>query len=127
MENINFWEMVGSVVAALIAAYALIKVSRIDNQDRIRRGLWSLEEYLKTIGKCIKNPSKENLEEYESYYLLANLYADEELRAEFCKINEWVKKGMWDEIEEELVEFSVRYGKSYQMHPFLPRRKHLRP
>ena len=80
MDHVELLKSAATVLAAVISAVALIKVNRIDNQDRIRRSLWAMEEYTLALGKCIENPKEENREAYEACYMLCNLYADEGLR-----------------------------------------------
>ena len=65
----------GTILAAFISAIALLKVNRIDNQDRIRRSLWAVEEYLKALGKYIANSNDKNFEEYKACYFLSSPYS----------------------------------------------------
>ena len=60
MDHVELLKSAATVLAAVISAVALIKVNRIDNQDRIRRSLWDMEEYMLALGKCIENPKEEN-------------------------------------------------------------------
>ena len=46
MNHVELLKSAATVLAAVISAVALIKVNRIDNQDRIRRSLWAMEEYM---------------------------------------------------------------------------------
>lgn len=69
----------GTILAAFISAIALLKVNRIDNQDRIRRSLWAVEEYLLALGKYTANSNDKNFEEYKACYLLCSLYSDLEI------------------------------------------------
>lgn len=73
MENniLGIVQAVCTVIAALISAYALIRVNRIDNQDRIRRSLWAFEQYLLATGRCIEEPNKKIWKNTEliTYYI----------------------------------------------------------
>lgn len=58
MDHVELLKSAATVLAAVISAVALIKVNRIDNQDRIRRSLWAMEEYMLALGKCIENQKR---------------------------------------------------------------------
>lgn len=85
MDKVEILKSTATILAAIISAIALVKVNKIDNQDRIRRSLWAMEEYMLALGKCVENPEQKNREAYKACYMLCNLYADEGLRIELKK------------------------------------------
>lgn len=111
------------IIAALISAVALIKVNRIDNQDRIRRSLWAMEEFLIASGKCLEKNDKENMELYTSTYMLINLYIDKELRKELKNIDDCIKKGEMNNARENILNLIDKYSKIYRMSIYAPRRR----
>lgn len=122
-EKIVVLQSVATIMAAIISATALIKVNRIDNQDRIRRSLWALEEYMAALGKCIQNPSKENMEAYAACYMLCNLYTDEGVRMELHKIDGFIERNDMEGAKAEAFDLTIRYSKEYKMKSFSPRRR----
>ena len=122
-EKLQALTGMATIVAAMISAWALIKVNRIDNQDRIRRSLWVVEEYMIILGKCIENPSKENMELYKSYYMLCNLYADEWLRMELQKIDNLMEKRDMSAVKERGLDLTIKYSKKYKMKLYTPKKK----
>ena len=113
----------GTIFSAFISAVALLKVNRIDNQDRIRRSLWAVEAYLLALGKYITNDSDTNFEEYRAYYLLCSLYSDYEIREKIQKIDTFIQQKNMKAALDEAVEFILQYSRKYKMNKYLPRKR----
>lgn len=109
--------------ASVISAYFLIKVNKIDNQDRIRRSLWAVEKYLLSVGKYIGNQSNSNLEEYQSRYVLYRVYAHEELRRELEEIDHFLNIKDMNSAKSEVGKLTEKYSKIYKMDRFSPRKR----
>lgn len=122
-NNLALIQAVSTIVAAVISAFALIKVNRIDNQDRIRRSLWSFEQYLLSVGKCIGNPSEKNFEEYYAKYALFSLYADNEIKETIKTLNEYMKNREIDLVNLELDILTDKYAGIYNMKKYYPKKK----
>lgn len=123
MDYVELVKSAATVLAAAISAVALIKVNRIDNQDRIRRSLWAMEEYMLALGKCIENPKEENREAYKACYMLCNLYADEGLRMEMKKIDSFISREDMESAKAEALDLTIRYSEKYKMRSYAPRRR----
>lgn len=123
VDKMELLKSIATVLAAVISAIALIRVNRIDNQDRIRRSLWAMEEYMLTLGKTIEHPSVENLESYRACYMLCNLYADESLRMELHKIDTFISRNDMDGAKTEALDLTIRYSEKYKMKSYSPRKK----
>lgn len=122
-DDLEIFMSIATILAAIISAWALIKVNRIDNQDRIRRALWTMEQYMIVLGKCIENPSEENTESYKSIYMLCNLYADEWLRMELQTIDGLMKAKDMEAIKNAGLNLAIRYSEKYKMRIYMPRKK----
>lgn len=112
-----------TVVTASISAFALIKVNKIDNQDRIRRSLWAFEQYLLSVGKCIENPNEKNMEEYQAYCSLYKIYVNDNLRAELNKIDILLNEKDKIKAKKAVNELAEKYSKIYDMEKFSLKRK----
>ncbi len=124
-SGMDFYSIIQSlctVVASFISAYALVKVNKIDNQDKIRRSLWSFEQYLLSVGKCVENPCKQNLEEYNSYYTLHKIYVGKEFRERLDAIDKLLRNREMKKVKNEIDQLTIKYYKLYNMSRFLPRR-----
>lgn len=119
----NIIQGIATVMAAIISAIALIKVNKIDNQDRIRRSLWAMEEYLLALGKYIENPSKENLEAYRALYFLCNLYAEDIIVTKLNKIDCLITQNNLITAKVEILDLTNTYSQIYKMKPYSPRKK----
>ena len=124
MEYMDYWKELATIIAALISAVALVKVNRIDNQDRVRRALWAMEQYLAMAGKCLENPNVENMELYTSAYMLMNLYIDKELKEDLIKIDNFIKKNKMKRAKENILNLTIKYSKKYRMNVYTPRRRY---
>lgn len=113
----------GTILAAFISAIALLKVNRIDNQDRIRRSLWAVEEYLKALGKYIANSNDKNFEEYKACYFLCSLYSDLETRQKIENIDKLIQQGNIEAVPGKVLGFTLQYSRKYKMNKYLPRKK----
>ena len=126
MEKLEFYACIctamSTVIAAIISAIALIKVNKIDNQDRIRRSLWVMEEYMCRLGKYIASPSKENKELYEAIYLVLNLYVADEMKEKSKEIDDYIEKGDIKSAKQKAIELTVWYSKQYNMKRYAPRK-----
>lgn len=116
-------QSVCTVIAAVVSAYSLIKVNKIDNQDRIRRSLWAFEQYLLSVGKYIGNQSDSNLEEYQSKYALYRIYVHEELRKELERIDNFLNIKNIDSAKLEVDRLTEKYSRIYKMNNFSPRKR----
>lgn len=94
----------GTILAAFISAIALLKVNRIDNQDRIRRSLWAVEEY-------------------KACYFLCSLYSDLETRQKIENIDKLIQQGNIEAVPGKVLGFTLQYSRKYKMNKYLPRKK----
>lgn len=117
------WQAVGAIIAAVVSAVALLKVSRIDNQDKIRRALWSMETYFLVLGAYLAEHTAENRAKYKAFYLVCSFYLDEALRATLCEIDQFLKNEAWDEAEEKAFQLVNDFRAAYSMNKYLPKRK----
>lgn len=122
----ELFEIIVPIITAIIAGLALVKVNRIDNQDKIRRALWAMEQYLFLAGKCLENPNEENIEMYTSIYLLINMYIDKELRIKLKTIDDLIKKNKMDNARENILDLANVYYEKYRMNIYAPRPRRLR-
>lgn len=120
----EYWKEITTIIAAFISAVALVKVNRIDNQDRVRRALWAMEQYLIMAGKCLENPSVENKESYTSVYMLMNLYMAKELKEDIIKTDNFIRKNEMDKARESILDLTNKYSKKYKMDIYAPRQRH---
>lgn len=116
----DLWQAIGTIVAAGIAAIALIRVNRIDNQDKIRRGLWSMETYLFMTGNYIADPTDENKAKYKSVYFICMLYMHEALRDTLYEIDHLFEQKRWKEAENEIIKLTNTYTSFYSMNNYRP-------
>ncbi|MFR2562022.1 MAG: hypothetical protein ACLS8R_04510 [Anaeromassilibacillus sp.] len=115
----------GTIISAFISAVALIKVNRIDNQDKIRRSLWAFEEYLLMLGKYIKSPTPENLENYTALYLLNLVYTDDKIKAYLKIIDQYIEENHLDTVKLAVDDLIKQYTKTYKMKSFWPKKSFL--
>lgn len=113
----------GTIISASISAIALIKVNRIDNQDKIRRSLWAFEEYLLMLGKYIKSPTPENLENYTAFYLLNLVYTDDIIKEYLKIIDQYIEDNHLDAVKHAVDDLIKQYTKTYKMKSFSPKKK----
>lgn len=111
------------IIAALIGAIALIRVNRIDNQDRIRRALWVMEMYLSSAAAYISVHSEENKATYESYCYMCSLYIHRDLQKRFMTIARMLNALEWEPARDELFALCQDYQNLYNMSPYNPRRQ----
>ena len=109
-----------NIITAFISAWALIKVNKIDNKDRIHRSLWALEEYMFILGKYINSPNDENRDLYHAHFMLCILYADEEMRKKLLNIDSYVSKSDIEKAKIEAINFSRWYSKKYDTQRYSP-------
>lgn len=115
--------VVGTIAAAIIAAVALLRVNRIDNQDRIRRGLWAMEVYLYSAAGYTAVHTDENRGKYKGYYFVCLLYADGEMKIMMRKIDKMIEEEHWEEALSGLNELCWKYNEKYDMRRFRPKRR----
>lgn len=120
----GYWKEITTIIAAFISAIALVKVNRIDNQDRVRRALWAMEQYLAFTGKCMENPSEGNMELYTSIYMLMNLYIAREFKEDINKIDDFIRKNEMDKARESILDLTNKYSEKYKMNIYAPRRRY---
>lgn len=115
-------QLVCTILPSIIAAVALVKVNKIDNQDKIRRSLWAFEEYMIVLGKVIKNPNITNLENYKACYYLNSLYMDKEFRTILIKIDQYIEANNFTKVKEEIPILIENYTQTYKMKKFSPQK-----
>lgn len=115
------WQAIGTIIAAVIAAIALLRVNKIDNQDKIRRGLWSMETYLFLTGNYLANPTNENRAKYKSCYLVCAFYMPESLRNMVYEIDNLLEQKKWKEAEAKIINLIDTYTSIYSMKKYRPR------
>lgn len=115
------FNMVGTIIAAIVAAAALLRVNRIDNQDRIRRGLWAMEVYLYSSACYAAVHSNENRGKYKGYYFVCLLYADSKMKLMMRKIDKLMEAEHWEEALSGLNELCWKYNEKYDMRKFRPK------
>ena len=120
MEDV--WQAIGTVIAAVIAAIALLRVNRIDNQDKIRRGLWSMETYLFLTGNYLADPTNENRAKYKSCYFVCMFYMHKSFRDMLLEIDKLLEQKKWENAEAKIVELISTYTSIYSMQKYRPRR-----
>lgn len=125
-DILEIFKILCTIATAFISAFALIKVNKIDNQDRIRRSLWAFEQYLLSVGKCMENPNEKNMEEYQSYCSLYKIYVNEDLRVELDKIDVLLIENNKLKVKQAVNELTKKYSKIYDMEKFSPKRKRSR-
>lgn len=116
-------QSVCTIIAAIVSAYALIKVNKIDNQDRIRRSLWAFEQYVLSVGKYIGNQSSSNYEEYQSNYALYRIYVHKELREHLKRIDYFLDIKNIKSAKSEVDRLAENYSKIYKMDKFSPKKR----
>lgn len=119
----NICTVFTTIIVAIISAVALFKSSKIDNQDRINRSLWVMEEYMCRLGKYIALPSDLNKEIYEAVYMLVNLYADNNVRSRVKRIDEYIEKKNIEGAKKAAIELTEWYSKYYKMEKYAPKKR----
>ena len=117
----DVWQAIGTIIAAVIAAIALLRVNKIDNQDKIRRGLWSMETYLFLTGNYLADPTNESRAKYKSCYLVCTFYMHESLRDMVYEIDALLEQKKWKEAETKVIKLIDTYTSIYSMKKYRPR------
>lgn len=118
----DVWQAIGTIIAAVIAAIALLRVNKIDNQDKIRRGLWSMETYLFLTGNYLADPTNENRAKYKSCYFVCMFYIHESFRDTLFEIDKLLEQKKWEDAEIKIIELMSTYTSIYSMQKYRPRR-----
>lgn len=112
----SYIQMAGTIFAAIISAYALIKINRANVSDKISRTQWAFEMYVNFIGTYLA--SEHNIEDYKKYkgfYLLFYAYADNEIKYYLRHIDKLIKKGKFDKAEKRTLKLINIYYQKYRL------------
>lgn len=112
-------QTIGTVIAALISAYALIKVNRANISDKIARSQWAFEMYVSFTG--IYLVSEHNIDDYKKYkgfYFLFYAYADDQMKSALRHIDKLLRKNEMDKAEKKLMRLIRIYYKRYNLKKF---------
>ena len=119
--NANFWSVIISIAAALMAGYAFWKSTGF--KEKNYRCLNLYEQYAGSIGKCIADNTPENRKEYKINYCQLYVYIDPQLKAQMETIDGHMENNDMDDVNSGLLELSKLYGEVYNISQFSPRRK----
>lgn len=111
-----------TVIAALIAAYCAIRISKIDNRDRIFRSVWAFEQYIMGLSLYAENQTVENKANYSSVYSLFYFYSGP-LRQDIEKIHKLVIAKKFSKVESAKFNLINKYCQIYNMKKFEPKKQ----
>ncbi len=112
----SYIQMAGTIFAAIISAYALIKINRANVSDKISRAQWAFEMYVNFIGTYLA--SEHNIEDYKKYkgfYLLFYAYADYQIKYYLRYIDKLIKKGKLKKAEKAILKLINIYYQKYKL------------
>ena len=112
----SYIQMAGTIFAALISAYALIKVNRANISDKISRAQWAFEMYVNFIGTYLASEHDiEDYKKYKGFYLLFYAYADNQIKYYLRHIDKLIKKGKLDKAEKKTLKLINIYYEKYKL------------
>ncbi len=115
---INIFQVIGTIIAALIGAYALIKSNNSNISDRISRTQWAFEMYISFLGICLAGESEDDYKKYKAFFYLFYAYADEEIKQRIKCIDENVMSKRKEKAQVELIDLIDIYYKKYNLKRF---------
>lgn len=108
-------ENIGTVLAAIIAAFALAKTSTISYSQKKERATWFFDEFQKAAGRCIENNTVENRQEYKALFMQYYTYASENMRRNMKALDSYIKEENVEKAEDELRNIASFYSYEYDM------------
>lgn len=112
------FQIIGTIIAAVISAIALLKSSNSNSSDRISRAQWAFEMYISSLGIYLSSTSEEDYKKYKAHYYIFYAYVDEEIRKKALQIDNLICKNHKDEANEKLMELIDFYHKKYNLNRF---------
>lgn len=112
-----------SIVSTLISTFVLVKSETANLSDRVKRGQWAFEEYLKSISDILysdSSPSQEMISKYKTAMLFANVYLNKKLRDMISDIDNYVVAGRRVLIWTKLLDLVSEYRDEYNMEKYSP-------
>lgn len=115
-------EGLGTIIAALIACWALLRTSKIEYTEKRQRAHWFFDEYLLSVGKCIGDYEK-NKDEYYAQYMRYLLYADEKIKMQMKEIDLLLKDKNKEKIIKKVEVMEALYRRIYKTKQYSVRRR----
>ncbi len=117
-------QTVGTIIAALISAYALIKVNRANISDKIPRSQWAFEMYVNFTGTyLVSEHNADDYKKYKGFYFLFYAYADDQIRNYLRHIDKLIRKNKMQKAEKELLKLVDIYYKKFRLRKYSNRSK----
>lgn len=98
------------IFTAIINNRHQLKIRKLDNEKQkyenstlYKRNIF--ENYLRHSGRCISRASSDSMRDYGEYYLVALMYAPEDIRQKMIRMDALMRKYKWEEasaLSEEL-------------------------
>ena len=109
----ELFDSIASIIAALIACWALLRTSRIEFSQKGQRSHWFFDDYLLSVGKCIGD-FENNKVEYYANYMRYLLYADKEIEKQMENIDKVISSGDKKMIINEVGRIKRIYNQKYK-------------
>lgn len=109
----ELFDSIASIIAALIACWALLRTSKIEFSQKGQRSHWFFDDYLLSVGKCIGD-FENNKAEYYANYMRYLLYADREIEKQMKNIDSVVSSGDKKKIISEVEKIKMIYNQKYK-------------
>ena len=92
--------IVSPILTAIINNRHQLKIKKLEMQERLYENTVTyqrkiFENYLIHLGKCLAFPASETEKEYGRHYLIALMYAPEDIQAKMININNLVRDNHW--------------------------------
>jgi hypothetical protein len=110
----DFFQIVGSILAAAISAIALIRSSNSNISDKISRAQWAFEMYISCLGVCLVG-NYEDFKKYKAFYYIFYAYADEEIKERLLEVDALVETNEKSIAKKKLLALIERYYEKYDL------------
>lgn len=109
----ELFDSIASIIAALIACWALLRTSRIEFSQKGQRSHWFFDDYLLSVGKCIGD-FENNKVEYYANYMRYLLYADKKIEKQMENIDKVISSGDKKMVINEVGRIKRIYNQKYK-------------
>lgn len=113
----ELFDSIASIIAALIACWALLRTSKIEFSQKGQRSHWFFDDYLLSVGRCIGD-FENNKVEYYANYMRYLLYADREIEKQMKNIDNVISSGDKKKIIIEVEETKRIYNQKYKTNQY---------
>lgn len=121
----DVWDIITTIMVASISAVALIKSNQYNISDKVTRGQWAFEQFIKSFEQYNSDQTSEYLVDFRVCSMLCYLYIDDSFKEDILLIRALVTEKKLEQACAKEISLIQKYYKSYKVKKYSNPRKKL--